>query len=110
VTAAVNADLEEAGESRRLIPRGVGAALSSLGITTRTRTNQGWLIRLNRDAQKRIHDLVVTHGLDNEFLLPDRSRCKQCDLCDPSKDLEKLPHGMDEPRTPQLNLPFQKAG
>lgn len=113
LTGMVNADLQEAGESRRLTPRGVGAALSSLGITTRTRTNQGWLVWLNRDAQKRIHDLVVTHGLDNEFLLPDRSRCKQCDLCDPSKDLRNyrmFDYGMDERRTPQLNPPFQKAG
>src|SRR5258706_14246304 len=41
LTAEVNASLKEAGESRRLTPRGVGAALTSLGITTRTRTSQG---------------------------------------------------------------------
>jgi hypothetical protein len=41
LTLMVDADLKEAGVGRRLSPRAVGAALSSLGITNRMRTNQG---------------------------------------------------------------------
>jgi hypothetical protein len=87
LTAEVNGSLREAGEPRRLTPRGVGAALTSLGITTRTRTNQGWLVWMNRDLQKRIHDLVARHGLDNEYFLPHRLICQGCDLCDADKDV-----------------------
>jgi hypothetical protein len=86
LTGAVNATLREAGESRRLTPRGVGAALTSLGIKTRTRTNRGWLVWMNRDLQKHIHDLVALYGLDNESLLPSRQICQMCDLCDPDRD------------------------
>jgi hypothetical protein len=87
LTGEVNASLKEAGVSRRLTPRGVGAALTSLGISTKTRTNQGWLVWINRDLQKRIHDLVVLHGLDNEYFLPHQLICRVCDVCDPDKDL-----------------------
>lgn len=41
LTLMINADLKEAGVRLSLSPRGVGAALSGLGITNRRRTNQG---------------------------------------------------------------------
>jgi len=91
LTAKVNADLEESGESLRLTPRKVGAALTSLGITRRCRTNQGWWVYLDRDAQKRIHHLVEIHGLDSTVLLPPSLKCTFCDLCDPSYDLRNFP-------------------
>lgn len=87
LTGEVNASLQESGASRRLTPRRIGAVLTSLGISTRTRTNQGWLVWINRDMQKRIHELVVLHGLDNEYYLPLRMIWKTCDLCEPDKDL-----------------------
>lgn len=92
-TGEVNAGLKESGESRRLPARGVGAALASLGITTRTRMNQGWLVWINRDWQKGIHDLVVLHGLDTEYFLPNRIICERCALCDPDKNLRNYRFG-----------------
>lgn len=81
LTRLVNIDLKKSRESFRLTPRGVGAALSSFGISNRSRTNLGWFVLLNRDARKRIHDLVIKHGLDNDLLLPPQPKRLRCDLC-----------------------------
>jgi hypothetical protein len=46
LTTLVNYLLERAGESLRLQPRKVGAALTSLGFSSRKRTNSGWVVFL----------------------------------------------------------------
>jgi hypothetical protein len=65
LTGRVNNDLAEGGERFRLSARAVGAALLSLGITTRKRTNTGWTVWLDPKMQEQIHKLVATYGLDN---------------------------------------------
>jgi hypothetical protein len=87
LTSMVNADLERTGARFRLTPRGVGEALSSLGITNRTRTNRGWFVWIDRKEQKRIHKLIESYGLDSESYLPSEAICKICELCDPKKDV-----------------------
>ena len=46
LTSAVNSVLRAAGEGSRMSRCGVGAALTSLGLTDRRRTNTGWVLRL----------------------------------------------------------------
>ena len=96
LTLIINTDLKEAGVPLRLTPRGVGAALSSLGITNRRRTNQGWVVWMDPKLQQRIHKLIDTYGLDSDFYLPHKLACDACELCDPNKDvrnysLESIP-------------------
>jgi hypothetical protein len=68
-----------------LSPRAVGAALTSLGFTSRTRTNTGWKVCVGRLQQKKIHELVLAYGIDNDSFEPLADLTKRCDLC---KNLE----------------------
>lgn len=64
LTQNVNFFLELAGEKLRLKPRKVGAVLTSLGFSSRTRTNSGWVISLNRRDAEKLHQLAASYGID----------------------------------------------
>jgi hypothetical protein len=102
LTLMVNADLKEAGVGRRLSPRAVGAALSSLGITNRRRTNQGWFVWIDLKLQQRIHKLIEAYGLDSEFYLPYKVACEVCEVCDPKKDVRN--YSLAPIRKPSLSV------
>jgi hypothetical protein len=63
------------------IPREVDSVLSSLGFTRRKRTNHGWRLLLDLKAQKQIHALNTTYGVDNPVYLPSEEARDPCDLC-----------------------------
>ncbi len=110
LTFLVNADLEEAGECFRLNPRGVGAALSSLGITNRMRTNRGWFVWIDRKQQERIHKLIEAYGLDNESYLPYLAMSKLCELCDPKRDIRNYDtRPLPKPAESEATLPGEKT-
>ena len=88
LTNGVNADLEEAGERFRVTARSIGAALTSMGFTSRKRTNRGWLLWLDRPARKHIHELIETYGIDSKtgLLVSENS---ECDVCSETTDTEE---------------------
>jgi hypothetical protein len=70
-----------AGTIPPLSPRAVGAALTSLGLTQRTRTNTGWEVWVDPPQQKKIHELIAVYGIDNDACVLPTELTKQCDLC-----------------------------
>jgi hypothetical protein len=73
-------------EGLRLNPREVGAALTTLGLMNRKRTRNGWEISIDRQDQKRIHDLMTFYGIDNHRQQSSLDSYKNCDLCTNLKD------------------------
>src|SRR5258707_314654 len=63
LTQRVNTFLELAGEQLRIQPRKVGAVVTSLGFSSHTRTNSGWVISLSRKDAERLHQLAVCYGI-----------------------------------------------
>jgi hypothetical protein len=55
LTTAMSRDLEYRDEPSRLNARKVGNVLTSLGLTNRTRTNVGYVVRLNGSDRLNIH-------------------------------------------------------
>lgn len=81
LTQTVNSFLKLAGENSRMQPRKVGAVLTSLGFSSRTRTNSGWVLSLNRRDAERLHQVAAIHGIDGmkgRFL---RVSSADCELC-----------------------------
>jgi hypothetical protein len=81
LTRVANNLLAESGERLRLQPRKVGSVLTSLGFTSRQRTNSGWVVWLDGCEQVLIHELAKRHGIDH---LPFRLRGippESCRLC-----------------------------
>jgi hypothetical protein len=80
----VNLNLERTGERFRLTGKGVGTALTSLGLfPARNRISSGTVSCLDRAERKRIHDLVSRHGI--EFLsdgLPSENPAVPCNFCE----------------------------
>jgi hypothetical protein len=77
----VNIFLELEGEKLRLQPRKVGAVLTSLGFSSRTRTNSGWVLSLIRRDAEKLHQLAASYGVDRagrsfRGISPD-----ECPLC-----------------------------
>jgi hypothetical protein len=111
LTSLVNADLKEAGVGLRLTPRGVGAALLSLGFTSRKRTNRGWLVWIDRKQQERIHKLIEDYGMDDESYLPLPIYCRRCEYCDPKKDVRNYDTApWMKPTAPEGNLSVEENG
>jgi hypothetical protein len=81
LTDKVNRFLEQSGERLRLLPRKVGAVLTSFGFTNRMRTNSGWVLYLSqRDAEK-LHQLAACYGIDgfnDRFLSMSPEGCALC--------------------------------
>ncbi len=81
LTLTVNSFLHAAGESLRLLPRKVGAVLTSLGFTARTRTSSGWTVSLNRADAEKLHQLAECYGIDglrDRFLSIPPDDCALC--------------------------------
>jgi len=81
LTQQVNTFLELEGEKLRLQPRKVGAVLTSLGFSSRTRTNSGWVLSLTRRDAEKLHQLAASYGVDRagrsfRGISPDK-----CTLC-----------------------------
>jgi hypothetical protein len=74
------------GENFRLNPREVGAAMTSLGLLNRKRTRNGYEVSLDRQDQKRIHDLMNFYGIDNHRQQISLDSYKNCDLCTNLRD------------------------
>jgi len=85
LTGMVNKFLEKAGEHYRLLPRKVGAVLTSLGITERQRTKVGLTVWLDRAQQARVHRLAETYGLDHLLARGVLIRRDDCRLCQQSE-------------------------
>src|ERR1700675_1120518 len=79
VSIAVN--VLSAGSNPPLSARAVGAALTSLGLTRRTRTNKGGKAWIAPPQQRKIHALVAAYGIDNHACVPPADATKRCDLC-----------------------------
>ena len=62
LTSTVNSSFDLAAKDFGLAPARVGAALTSLGLTDRQRTNTGWYLVLDTKAQKHIHELIAAYG------------------------------------------------
>jgi hypothetical protein len=81
LTQQVNTFLDLEGEKLRLQPRKVGAVLTSLGFSSRTRTNSGWVLSLIRRDAEKLHQLAASYGVDRagrsfRGISPDK-----CPLC-----------------------------
>jgi hypothetical protein len=63
LTDLINRSLGLLGESLRLNPKQVGAALTTLGISRRKRCAQGYMVVLTPQDREKIRDLVAIHGL-----------------------------------------------
>jgi hypothetical protein len=82
LTHEVNANLARSAERFRLNGKAVGAVLTTLGFRHRKRTNLGFVVWLDRDARKRIHELMSTYGMDAPSAhLPAAEPNEPCDLC-----------------------------
>jgi hypothetical protein len=88
LTEMTNSFLKEACERFRVSPRGVGAALTSLGFAEHWRTNTGWVVLLDRKAQKKIHEWMAAYGVDNFLYKPTTEAMERCDLCKQIKGSE----------------------
>ena len=81
LTEKVNEILKENKERFRLQFRGVGAILTSFGVSPRRRKNLGYVIGLNQADQEIIHRLVADHEIDlrlDRFLRIDPEDCHLC--------------------------------
>lgn len=76
----VNAQLRCTGENMHLQPRKIGAVLTSMGFSHRTRTNSGWTLQLTRQDVERIHQMVACYGIDEPKGQFNVSR-ENCGLC-----------------------------
>jgi len=81
LTIGVNWDLERMQESIRLNAHEVGRALTSLGLTNRKRTNAGFILCLDLDSRKRIHNLARAYAIDQETQFQAEGFGNGCELC-----------------------------
>jgi hypothetical protein len=94
LTFKVNLFLQAAGERLRLLPRKVGAVLTSLGFTNRTRTNSGWVLYLSQQDAERLHQLAACYGIDgfkDRFFGISQDDCKLCRTAGLNKKGPDLP-------------------
>jgi len=83
-----NANLKRTGESFRVNPKGVGTVLTTLGFHHRTRKNSGWVVWLDRNARRRIHELLTLHGVDVPTDdVPSKKYAENCEFCKISEPL-----------------------
>jgi hypothetical protein len=74
--------LDKSGERFRLTPRGVGTVLKTFGFYKK-RTNQGWVVPLDRAARKLVHDLMSRYGVDvPASCFPSPELEKACEFCE----------------------------
>jgi len=99
LTDKVNCFLEQSGERLRLLPRKVGAVLTSFGFTNRPRTNSGYALYLSQQDAEKLHQLAACYGIDgfkDRFLSmspEDCSLCRAAGLHKKGPDLPPAPPG-----------------
>jgi hypothetical protein len=99
LTDKVNRFLEQSGDRLRLLPRKVGAVLTSFGFTNRTRTNSGWVLYLSQQDAEKLHQLAACYGIDgfkDRFLSispDDCTLCRAAGLHKKGPDLPPVPPG-----------------
>jgi hypothetical protein len=99
LTEKVNHFLEQSGDRWRLLPRKVGAVLTSFGFTNRTRTNSGYALYLSKQDAEKLHQLAACYGIDgfkDRFLSmspEDCSLCRAAGLHKKGPDLPAAPEG-----------------
>jgi hypothetical protein len=76
-----NALLQRRGERLALTDKATGTILSTLGFKSKCRTNQGWILWLDADTQKRAHQLLQTHGIARLEPGTAESFAKRCSAC-----------------------------
>jgi hypothetical protein len=81
LTREVNRSLQLEGEKLRLQPRKVGAVLTTLGFSSRTRTNSGWTVSLSRRDAEKLHQLVASYGVDRAGRSFRNISADKCSLC-----------------------------
>src|SRR6266481_6815380 len=105
----VNRFLEQSGDRLRLLPRKVGAVLTSFGFTNRTRTNSGWVLYLSQQDAEKLHQLAACYGIDgfkDRFLSmspEDCTLCRAAGLHKKGPDLPPAPPGY-QVTTKELDL------
>jgi hypothetical protein len=109
LTHMVNLFLDRKRENLRLLPRKVGAVLSSLGLDTRARTNSGWAIRVNHQDAEKLHQLAACYGIDgfkDPFLAISPENCSLCRAAGLNKKGPDLPPELSGPevRTTEVDL------
>jgi hypothetical protein len=98
LTGNVNLFLQKVGE-RSLLPRKVGAVLTSLGFANKRRTNSGWVLYLSQQDAEKLHQLAACYGIDgfkDRFLgmsPEDCSLCRAAGLHKKGPDLPPVPPG-----------------
>src|SRR5713226_7242528 len=99
LTDKVNCFLEQSGDRWRLLPRKVGAVLTSFGFTNRPRTNSGYALYLSQQDAEKLHQLAAYYGIDgfkDRFLSmspEDCSLCRAAGLHKKGPDLPPAPEG-----------------
>jgi hypothetical protein len=81
LTFGANLNLESMQETFRLNAHEVGRALTSLGLTNRKRTNAGFILWLDLDSRKRIHNLAHAYAIDQESQYQEQGFGDGCELC-----------------------------
>ena len=81
LTFGVNLNLERLQETFRLNAHEVGRALTTLGFTNRKRTNAGFILWLDLESRKRIHNLARAYAIDREGHFQEEGFGDNCDLC-----------------------------
>jgi hypothetical protein len=81
LTEMMNLFLQRAGENLRMQPRKVGAALSSLGISNRTRTKSGWFITVARKDAEKAHQLAEHYGIERLEARFQQISPEECEMC-----------------------------
>jgi hypothetical protein len=109
LTEKVNHFLEQSGDRWRLLPRKVGAVLTSFGFTNRPRTNSGYALYLSQQDAEKLHQLAACYGIDgfkDRFLSmspEDCSLCRAAGLHKKGPDLPPAPPGC-QVTTKELDL------
>jgi hypothetical protein len=81
-----NVNLKRTGESFRVNPKGVGTVLTTLGFHHRTRKNSGFVVWLDRNARRRIHELSTLHGAEGlADSVPSSKWTEHCEFCKTSE-------------------------
>ena len=74
-------NLERLQETFRLNAHEVGRALTSLGFTNRKHTNEGFILWLDLETRKRIHNLARAYGIDQGSQFQGGGFGNGCELC-----------------------------
>jgi hypothetical protein len=77
----VNQLLVQSGERMHLLPRKVGAVLSSLGFSARVRTNRGLEIAADLETRRRVHFLVENYGNQRAENWSSTKGTGACEMC-----------------------------